>query len=176
MNHARQVEFCFTAFLARPFCPQEDPGKPRATIARQVLSSRKRHEFVGLFSSTHDKSISAPRRRRTAEQLHGTLGILQDTLSSRLSGHRGLYAVFSVKQRHCLCASVFFWSGTARARSFCTHQRSRLTKIAIFNTSFIWIDGSCSSSGVAGCTGCTASFVRSRSKTHLRGLPLQGFM
>ena len=28
-------------------------------------------------------------------------------------------------------ASVFFWSGTARARSFCTHQRSRLTNIAI---------------------------------------------
>ena len=36
----------------------------RNTIARQALvSSRKTHEFVGLFSTTHHKSIFAPRRR-----------------------------------------------------------------------------------------------------------------
>ena len=42
------------------------------------------------------------------------------------------------------CASVFIWSGTARARSFCTHQRSRLT-----NTSLMQIDE-------ASLLGCTA--------------------
>ena len=45
----------------------------------------------------------------------------------------------------CICA--FFLLVTAR--SFCTHQRSRLTKIVIFNTSFKKIDGSCSPLGVA---------------------------
>ena len=67
----------------RPLLPmdrtQTDPGKPRTTIARLALvssrktlcwsllarhtilsvSCRKTHELVGLFSTTHHKSISA---------------------------------------------------------------------------------------------------------------------
>ena len=86
--------FCWTFFL-----PQADPGKPRATIARQALVSRKTHEFVGLsqdtrvFSFTHNKSIFAP-RRRTAEQLHGPLGIFQDTRILTCQRPPYLYAFF----------------------------------------------------------------------------------
>ena len=49
---------------------------------------RKTHEFVGLFSSTHNESTSAPRRRRSAEQPHGSFVTVKTQASSRPSGHR----------------------------------------------------------------------------------------
>ena len=59
-------------------------------------------------------------------------------------------------------------------RSFCTHQRSRLAKTTIFNTSFKQIDDSCSSHGVAARLHdklCENSF-----KTHLPGLRCGAFL
>ena len=70
------------------FHPQADSGKPRATIARQALVSfHKTHQFVGFFSTTHHKSISAPRRRHSAEQPHGSFVSVKTQTSSRPSGH-----------------------------------------------------------------------------------------
>ena len=59
-----RLSFVSPHFWLDLFCTQADPGKPRTTIARKALvSSRKTHDFVGLFSTIHQKSISAPRRR-----------------------------------------------------------------------------------------------------------------
>ena len=64
---------------------------------------RKTHEFVGLFSSIHNESTSSPRRRRTAEQLHGPAATV--------------HVCIFLYSDAIASASVFSWSGTARARS-----------------------------------------------------------
>ena len=91
--------------------------------------------------------------------------------ASLLSGHALARAFFFLWSQAVACILVFFfWSGAARARSFCTRQRSRLTNIAIFNTSFFQIDGSCSSPGVAGCSTARQALRHLRTGRH-RGSP-----
>ena len=77
------------------------------------------------ITSQYIRATTAPRRRRTAEQLHGPLGLFQDTRILTSQRPPCLYAV-PLQCNAIACASEFSWSGTAR-----THQRSRQTNIAI---------------------------------------------
>ena len=67
----------------------------------------------------------------TAAQLQGSFVTVKTHASSRVSGHRARVNLVT-KSRHCFVFGWFFASGTARARSFCTHQRSRITESTSF--------------------------------------------
>ena len=70
-----------------------------------------------------------------------------------------------------------FAPGTARARSFCTHERSRPPNPQFLSTTITKIDGSCSSSSDWRCAVAGRAFVTVTSvNTHPRGLPLRGFL
>ena len=127
----------FHRFFGSTFLPTS--GSRQASSQDRTASVGLSHDTRVCWSllTTHNKSISAPRRSRTAEQLHGpALGVSPGThiLASRWPPCM-CELCCRVMPLHVLRCS--FLAGTARTLIFCTHQRSRLTKIAIFNTSFI---------------------------------------
>ena len=73
------------------------------------------------------------------------------------------------------CASAFFWSGTARARSFCTHQRSRLTNIAFCQLIIHAGRRQLQLSRRRSLHGCTTRYVRPRSR-HIFSASLAGLL
>ena len=124
----------FHRVFGSTFHPQADPGKPRITIARQALvSTRKTHESFGLFCRLpitsqyprHDGATAAP-QRRAATRL---LWYCQDT---GILTPQWPPCACDLQSTAIACVSVFSASGTARARSFCTHERSRTTESTVF--------------------------------------------
>ena len=127
------------------------------------LEPRSHGKRWSLLDYPSQVNIRAPRRRRSAERLHGSFITVKTHASSRLSGHRARMNLFA-ESRHCFAFRCFFASGAARARFFCTHQRSRMTESTVFKhihhkdrrqqQLFQWL----------ALHDCTASYVRSRSK------------
>ena len=111
------------------FHPQADPGKPRTVAARRpCYLSQDTHKFGGL-SLVHYESTSTRSWCSSAARLHGSFVTVKTQASSRPSGHRA--RVIS-RVPTLLVFPCSFASGTARARSFCTNERSRTTESTVF--------------------------------------------
>ena len=91
------------------------------TSGSRQASNHDRTASVGLFSQDtrvcwsllgdpsqgNIRATTAPRRRRSAEQLHGSFVSVKTHASSRLSGHRALVN-FVAGSRHCFVCRWFF--------------------------------------------------------------------
>ena len=113
-----------------------------ATVFRQALH-HDRTASVGHFSqdtrvcwsplsTTHHNSISAPRRRHSIEQPLGSIVTVKTQTSSRPSG---LYVRMTRGVSIAIALNLVSASGTARARSFYMHERTRTTESAVFEHS-----------------------------------------
>ena len=136
------------------------------------LHSQDTRVVWSLLSTTHHKLISAPRRRRSAEQPHGSFVVVKTQASSRTSGHRAR-VIFTVLP--LLVFPCSFASGTARARSFCTHERSRTTESTVFEHIHHKDRRQLQLFQRLPLRRGRASFVTSVN-TDPRGLPLRGFL
>ena len=127
----------------------------RFYISRDTLGSRSvlylTKQTNSWASLVHEESTSTLSWCSTTARLHGPFVTVKTQASSRLSGHRARVILLQ-SIIIALYFGVFFASGAARARSFCTHQRSRITESTFFSASITKIDGSGSSSSGWRCT------------------------
>ena len=122
--------------------------------------TRKTHKFGGL-SLVHYESTSTRSWCSSAARLHGSFVTVKTQASSRPSGHsaRVIFRVPSLLVFPCS-----FASGTARARSFCTHQRPRITESAVLKHIHHKDRRQLQLSRRRWLHDCTASYVRYRSR------------
>ena len=99
------------------FHPQADPGKRWSLLARHTS---RLVSFVDYPSQVNDGATAAPQRRAATRLLCNC----QDT--GTLTPQWPPCAC-DLQSTTIACVSVFSASGTARARSFSTHERSRTT-------------------------------------------------
>ena len=151
------------------------PPLARHTISLACLSfclnSQDTHKFGGL-TLVHFESTSTRSWCSNVARQHGSFVTVKTQASSRPSDRRAR-VIFRVPS--LLVFPCSFASGTARARSFCTHQRPRITKSAVLKHIHHKDRRQLQLSRRRWLHDCTASYERYRSR-HIfrRGHSLRG--